>query len=128
MARPTDYTPKLATAICDELVKGYSLRKVCERPDMPDKSTVLRWAIKHEAFRDQYTQARQVRSDSKFDDLEELAATATPETVQVVKLQVDTLKWILSKELPKKYGDRQILSGDETSPLQVIVQGKDASL
>jgi hypothetical protein len=41
-----------------------------------------------------------------FDAIEELAASATPETVAVVKLQVDTRKWALAKKLPKKYGDR----------------------
>ena len=119
MGRPTDYTPELALEICDQLTKGLSLRKICESPHMPDKSTVLRWAIKNDEFRDQYAQARRVRSDSKFDDLEELAATATPETVQVVKLQIDTLKWVLSKELPKKYGDK--LETENNDKIEVII-------
>ncbi len=35
------------------------------------------------------------------------------------RLQIDARKWILAKALPKKYGDRVTLAGEEDSPLQV---------
>lgn len=111
--RPTDYCQEVADAICEGLESGLSLRKVCEPADMPDKTTVLRWVAKHPEFRTQYAQAREVGVEVRFDELEELAATATPESVSVVKLQIDTRKWALSKQMPKKYGDR--IHTDHTS-------------
>jgi hypothetical protein len=41
--RPSDYTDDIATAICDRLAKGESLRAICATEGMPDKATVLRW-------------------------------------------------------------------------------------
>ena len=52
MARPTDYTEEVATAICARLADGESLRQVCQSDDMPDKATVLRWIPRHPEFRD----------------------------------------------------------------------------
>ncbi len=45
--------------------------------------------------------------------------------VQAARLRVDTRKWLLSKLLPKKYGDRieNRLSGPEGEPLKIVVTG-----
>lgn len=104
--RPTDYNEEIAAIICERLIAGESLRAICRDPGMPDKVTVLRWLTKHDQFRTQYTQARELQSEGEFDEIEDLAATATPETVNVVRLQVDTRKWVLARKSPKKYGDR----------------------
>lgn len=128
MARPTDYNQQLAQEICERLVNGESLRAISRDPAMPDKVTLLRWLNKHEEFRTQYVHARDLQAEGDFDEIEELAATATPETVQVVKLQVDTRKWVLARKAPKKYGDRVMHAGDSESPLNVTIVGKDASV
>lgn len=128
MARPTDYNQQLAQEICERLVNGESLRAIARDPAMPDKVTLLRWLTKHDEFRTQYVHARDLQAEGDFDEIEELAATATPESVQVVKLQVDTRKWVLARKAPKKYGDRVMHAGDGESPLQVIIKGKDASV
>lgn len=128
MARPTDYNQQLAQEICERLVNGESLRAIARDPAMPDKVTLLRWLNKYEEFRTQYIYARDLQAEGDFDEIEEMAATATPETVQVVKLQVDTRKWVLARKAPKKYGDRVMHAGDAESPLNVIIQGKDASV
>ena len=36
------------------IADGESLRKVCDRPGMPNKATVFRWLAQHAEFRDQY--------------------------------------------------------------------------
>ncbi len=42
--------------------------------------------------------------------------------VQKQRLQVDTRKWLLSKMVPKKYGDKlqQELTGTDGGPVQVV--------
>jgi hypothetical protein len=126
--RPSEYTPEAAEKVCDLLQTGLSLRKICESPDMPDRSTFFRWMREHEDLRNHYVYAREIGAEVRFDEMEELAATATPETVQVVKLQIDTRKWSLAKQMPKKFGDRVALAGEDDSPLKVVIQGKDAEV
>ena len=38
------------------------------------------------------------------------------------KLQIDTRKWMLSKMLPKIYGDKLELTGDKENPLQTVTR------
>jgi hypothetical protein len=88
---------------------------------MPGLTTVFQWLSKHPEFAKQYAYAREQQADAKFDELEELAATATPETAQVVKLQVDARKWVLSRMRPKVYGDKvdTTISGPDGGPVRV---------
>lgn len=120
MARPTNYTPEMAAEICKRIMDNRSLRNVCEDPDMPARSTVFLWLNEHDAFSDQYARACQIRQEIKFDEIEDLAAMASPEDYQVKKLQIDTRKWVLSKEAPKKYGDKisQEISGKDGGPIE----------
>ena len=48
--RPTDYTLELATLICERMVEGETLRKICADDDMPHRSTVFRWLMRHPEF------------------------------------------------------------------------------
>tara|TARA_Y100000310_G_scaffold338542_3_gene428476 strand:- start:20 stop:442 length:423 start_codon:yes stop_codon:yes gene_type:complete len=122
--RPSDYCEETARKVCEGLESGLSLRKVCEAPDMPSKTSVFRWLSQHEEFRDQYARAREIGAEVRFDELEELAATATPESVSVVKLQVDTRKWALSKMQPRKYGDKvtQEITGEGGGPIKTVTR------
>jgi hypothetical protein len=38
------------------------------------------------------------------------------------RLRCDNLKWLMSKLLPKRYGDRLLVAGDAENPLQVLHQ------
>ena len=121
MGRPSKYNQKTATEILDRIAEGESLHRICKDKGMPARSTVLKWCIDIPEFSDHYARAYQIGADVEFDEIQELAATATPENAQVVKLQVDTRKWVLSKKLPKKYGDKvqQEVSGPNGGPVEV---------
>jgi hypothetical protein len=43
--------------------------------------------------------------------------TQTVDMIEHRRLQVDTRKWLLSKALPKVYGDKIIHSGDDEDPI-----------
>ena len=58
------------------------------------------------AFAKQYTCARERQTEVWADQLVDLSDGATPANAHVARLQVETRKWIASKLLPKKYGDR----------------------
>ncbi len=106
MGRPSTFNQKTGDKICLHIIEGLSLRSICALPEMPTLKTIMNWVSKDTEFLQQYTQARQMQADIKFDDLKDLAKTANPDNVQCVRLQIDTAKWELSKTLPKKYGEK----------------------
>ncbi len=137
--RPTDYNDDVAASICAELADGKSLRTICAADGMPDKATVFRWIAKHEVFRDQYALARATQADALFDELIDIADdgsndwmerknadgqnigwTENGEALRRSVLRVDARKWVVSKLLPKKYGERitNVVEGGE-KPLEV---------
>lgn len=138
MPRVLLYSPEVADAICDRLMDGESLRKICASDDMPSKATVLRWL--HDdtgGFEAKYTRARAIQFEGEADRILELAdicregvkttvkangdvETVTADMIERAKLQIDTRKWFLSKLVPKKYGDKlqTELSGPGGQPIQ----------
>lgn len=124
--RPTEFSQKIADEICDRLSKGESIREICDDDWLPHKSTIYRWLgdENNKAFRDQYACAREAQADGKFDKAWEIASAATAETVQVARLQVDTVKWQASKLAPKKYGEKVTTehTGEGGGPINVTLK------
>lgn len=139
MARPTDYTPELASLICGRIAEGESLRAVCRDPEMPTSSTIFLWLSQHSEFSEQYAKAMEARADGMFDELLEIADDGTNdwmekknaegeivgwtingEHVQRSKVRVDTRKWVLARMSPRKYGDKQelALTGKDGGPVE----------
>lgn len=128
------YTTAIATKICEMLVEGKSLRQVCEEPGMPNKATVLRWLAdeKRAVFRDQYARAREMQAEAIADEILEIADDGRNDWMEIVgkegdtvgwrvngeavqrsRLRVDSRKWLLSKMLPKKYGESKDEGGNQ---------------
>lgn len=120
--RPSDFTPETANAICERLIDGESLRKICLSEDMPSASTVCRWLSQNDAFREQYAHARAAQADTLADEILDIAddgsndwmgekegetgVTYNGDAVQRSKLRIESRKWLAAKMAPKKYGDR----------------------
>lgn len=107
--RPSDYTAEIADEICTRLANGESLRAICgsERDDfMPHIGTVLRWVSQNNEFREQYARAREIQAETLADDIVTIADGQPEGDVQRDRLRVDARKWVASKLLPKKYGDK----------------------
>jgi len=51
------------------------------------------------------TRAREAQADKYFKEIVEIADAATPETVNVARLRVDSRKFTVARLAPKKYGD-----------------------
>ena len=129
--RPTIYTDALGDFICERLMDGDSLKAICSADDMPHRSTVFRWIVADETFRDMYARAREEQAETMADEIVSIAdeecttvradkhpgAKADDESgnVEVVfdatavarnRLRVDARKWVAAKLKPKKYGDK----------------------
>jgi hypothetical protein len=139
IGRPTLYSEALADEICRRLANGESLSKICRSAGMPVFSTILGWALNPEhAFYDRYARARdigyrhlaeellEISDDSKGDlaQGEDGRKSVDHEHIARARLRVDTRKWMLSKMLPKLYGEKitSELVGQDGGPVQVNVQ------
>jgi hypothetical protein len=109
IGRPSTFDQQVADSICSRIELGETLAKICDDEGFPDRATVLRWCAKHEDFRADYARARLIQAELMADELLAIADTASPEEYNVARLRVDTRKWLLSKMLPRVYGDAQLL-------------------
>lgn len=118
--RPTDYTPEKAAEICRRIAAGESLSRICRSEGMPVRETVRLWRKAHPEFMADYAQARIEQAEVYFDDVIDMADSATPEDVQAVKLAVDSRKWVLARMDAMKYGDRASLNigGQDGNPVK----------
>ena len=134
--RPSIFTQKIADEICDRISKGESLRSITSDEEsgwLPGQTTVYRWLDSDETFRKQYARAMELRAEFKFEQAWTIANEATPETVAVARLKVDTVKWMAGKLAPKKYGEKiaHVGGDDDDKPIRVeriervIVHPKD---
>lgn len=151
-------TAELADKILSELETGRSLRDVCRDEGMPSEAMVRRWAREDAEFGAQYARAREIGYHAMADELLEISDDGqndwmerngedsdgwqvNGEHLQRSRLRVDTRKWLLSKALPKIYGDKidhtssdgtmtpkcLDVSGLPTEVLQALMDAKDAS-
>lgn len=123
--RPSLYSEELTDIICERLVLGESLNKICKDADMPSLSIVFKWLGEKPEFLEKYNIAKEAQADTLADqimDISDEMPLMNPTTgavdsgaVQHQRLRVDARKWIAAKLKPKKYGDK----------VQTEVTGKD---
>ena len=114
--RNTLYSEELGNRICERLAEGTTLKAICRMKDVPvAESTVRSWAINAEhPFSALYARAREVGYHMMADEVLDIADASGTEPGHVARdrLKVDIRKWLLSKALPKVYGDKLELSGN----------------
>jgi hypothetical protein len=140
IGRPSEFSEKVASIICERIADGESLRTICLDAAMPHRSTVFRWLATNESFRDQYTRAREAQADALFEEILEIAddtsrdtivkegkdgaeyEAANSEWINRSRLRVDARKWMASKLAPKKYGDKLDVNhgGQPDNPIVTI--------
>lgn len=106
------YTKILADKICLLIAEGKNLRQIAkeEISELPSRKTIHEWLIKHKYFGDQYARAKMIGMEVRFEEMIDLAKNE--EDVQRARLMIDVIKWQLSKELPKKYGEKLDMTSD----------------
>ncbi len=106
---------------------------------MPSKTRIIAWGLdKDHPFADRYARAREIRShvwaeeaiDISDDGQNDYIERAKEEGSQIIvdhdhiarsRLRVETRKWMLSKLLPKTYGDTLKLQGDKENPIALTL-------
>ena len=124
MAKSYQWTPEVEAEIFERVAKGEAIRTICEtgRDEwLPSWPTFRKRLIDDADFATRYARAKEERADTLFDETLAIADAATPETVGVDRLRIDTRKWAAGKLRPKVYGDKLELSGDAESPLTIQI-------
>jgi hypothetical protein len=122
---PTVYTAEIAERILDQLSDGRTLANVCRDPGMPVSSTVRNWADEdREGFAARYRRAREIGYHIMADEILAIAdddsndwslrrrrdgeteVVLHPESVARARLRCLSRAWLLSKALPRNYGNR----------------------
>lgn len=122
--RPDTFTQEKADAIIDRVAGPESLRAICEDIGV-SIGTFLGWCSDRPDVAEQYARAKRMQAETLASELLEIADTPPGTTdmgatdsgaVAHARLRVDTRKWILSKMLPKVYGDKLALGGADDMP------------
>jgi hypothetical protein len=70
---PSIYSAEVASAICERIAAGESVRSIARSPGMPSRATIYRWVVKNEDFRAAYALAMRCRIDDMADECLEIA-------------------------------------------------------
>ncbi len=139
--RPSEFTPEIADKICGLLAGGPSLLEICKNDEtLPAESTVRSWALDNvQGFAAKYARARElgylrmademlgIADDGLNDWMErrrengETESVVNHEHITRSRLRFDARRWLLSKCLPKIYGDKLEHTGPDGGPIAVTV-------
>ena len=129
---------KIFPIILSEIEEGASLRSILRREDMPTQKTFFDWIHNDEEKVKQYARACELRADTIFEEILEIADESNNDTIYTDKgeipnsewmarsrLRVDARKWMLGKINPKKYGEKmqQEHSGEITTNIISLGNG-----
>jgi hypothetical protein len=123
--------PQTVSAICEAIAQGDSLRKACQAHNVSE-STFRLWEKEDSSISTQYAQARETRANRWAEEFIEISDTIqTSDNAQLdrneierAKLRLDARKWIVSRILPKQYGDRvqNVVSGPNDGPVEFVTK------
>ena len=112
------------------LMPTMSMAKACRTSGIAH-STVIGWIGSDEQLAEATARAKEDYREYLAEKIMALAAEPYPTdergrtdngAVQARRVEIDTYKWMLSKQHPKHYGDRVTLAGDADAPLNNVVK------
>lgn len=137
MGRPSAYRPAIGKKICEEIAMGETIDAISKLKGMPQHRTIYSWRDKHPDFAQMFARAREDQARAWADQLVSLIDNAecgynvripldSKDLERIEKAgyvtfrfrrhhidhareMVSVRKWVMSKALPKEYGDRQAL-------------------
>lgn len=121
--------------VCEVLkTSDLGIRRICDAfrkddPSFPAARTIRNWMDDDDNLRATYARAKELQADHIFDEIIEIADTPVIGEQRTEKangdievkygdmlgrsqLRIDARKWVVSKLLPKKYGDLQRVEHD----------------
>ena len=132
MTKALQITTEITNQICEKLMSGVPLTRICEAKDLPSLSTVHRLINKDPSFAKQIIQARKVGCQFYLDKMIDELETVSNKDVGIVREKLHHYRWLASKLLPSQYGDKQEVIQDTKITIQwqqpeKIVEGQVVS-
>ena len=132
MTKALQITTEITKQICEKLMSGVPLTRICEAKDLPSLSTVHRLINKDPSFAKQIIQARKVGCQFYLDKMIDALETVSNKDVGIVREKLHHYRWLASKLLPSLYGDKQEVIQDTKITIQwqqpeKIVEGQVVS-
>lgn len=117
--------------ILADMTEGKALRK-CIKEAGISTATFYTWMNKVPDRLKQYARAHEIRAEIMASEILEIADDSSQDVINSEKLgpienkefinrsrvRIDSRKWLMSKMLPKKYGDSLKLQGDPDNPIE----------
>lgn len=99
----------LVTGICDDIGDGMTMVDACAAYGVP-KRTFMRWVFQDAQVAQAYTHALKMRAafhaEELENDIQKLYAAEDQAEVSALKVAINTRQWIMSRLLPKQYGEK----------------------
>ena len=105
--RPSLYSDELAETICQRMVDGENLMRICADPAMPTRMTIYNWMERRPDFYAKYLRAKDGLADWHFSRIDTVVDECTNEDVQRARLLFDAHKWLAEKLSPRQYGPQK---------------------
>lgn len=115
-------TGEVTDEICRRLIGGESLRKICSDDQLPSARTVFDWLSANVEFREKYTRAKELQVEGMLDEILEIADDVT-ECPKSRSVRIAARQWLVTKLMPKKYGDRVDLAHSGEVAVRVVIGG-----
>jgi hypothetical protein len=124
----------IAAEVCARMLAGESINVILgdDRPEhFPSARTWWRWLVDDPGIAAAYDDALARRSERYAEEIVAITDEKPPlEQTQFgqkhdsgyvawQKNRVDARKWVASRLLPKKYGDRTVIAGDADNPIAI---------
>ena len=118
MTKALQITTEITNQMCEKLMSGVPLTRICEAKDLPSLSTVHRLINKDPSFAKQIIQARKVGCQFYLDKMIDELETVSNKDVGIVREKLHHYRWLASKLLPSLYGDKQEVIQDTKITIQ----------
>jgi hypothetical protein len=134
-AGATDTRANVVGQVCERIIAGESIAAIFRDPgpDWPHYVTFWRWLAADEILNKQVADAQLAACGAMEDRLIDVSRETRVgeivtesfkgteikrvDMVDRSRLEADSIKWVLARRYPKRYGDRTTLAGDADNPL-----------
>ena len=145
MGRDHQYTPALGEIALSLAAEGKTYAEIAKACGVASRATIVNWALDKslktengESFFDAFARAKEIGWELMADDLQAIADDSSKDWIETAdgkradhehisrsKLRVDTRKFILSKRVPKTFGDKLDVSGIPAAQAHIVLDPRE---
>jgi len=118
------YSSQWADLFCAHIYDGVSLTELCARQNMPTFETVYKWRKRYPDFEEKFQAAYEARGerlrDEVYQNSKQMVNEDTPEVYAQRKAHIENLKWLASKDNPKRFS-AHVEVHQTNAPVQIVL-------